>query len=302
MNTPTATLINILQDRVQALREEGNLSEAIHAANAAVQKAQQALGPNLESIDSFASALEIRGDLHRDLGNYDQACDDYRQALDQLEDRPDRFAQVGRIHAGLGAAYDALGREDKAGKEWLSAIDFFERNDPPLMIDVAAMANNLGFLYKNGGDLDAAESHFLRALDILHTQLGQENETTATVSSNLGVLYQMAGYHEQSREMHMIALETRRKLLGEEHPDTAQSHNNLALAMLHTGDRSWARRHFERALAAFEALGKEYHHDLEAVAANYCEFLREDGEAQLAEVIARRVADVIGVEVAEAAS
>ncbi len=297
MDSPTATLISILQDRVLSLRAAGNLDEALHAANAAVEKAQQALGPNLDSIDAFASTLEIRGDVHRELGNFELARDDYRQALDQLEDRPDRLAQIGRLHAGLGAAYDGMGREDKAGEQWHLAIDTFERHDPPLMLDVAAMANNLGFLYKRGGDLNAAESQFLRALEILHSQLGQDDEQTATVSSNLGALYQAAGFNEQAREMHMIALETRRKLLGEEHPDTAQSHNNLALALLNTGDRSWARRHFEKALAAFEALGREFHHDLEAVAANYCAFLREEGEAQLAEVIAGRVAEVIGAAV-----
>ncbi len=294
MDSPTATLIGILQDRVASLRAAGDLGEALHAANAALEKAQQSLGPHLDSIDAFATTLEIRGDLHRELGNHEAARDDYRQAIDQLEDRPDRLAQVGRLHAGLGAAYDGLGREDKAGEQWHKAIEFFEKHEPPLMLDIAAMANNLGFLYKAGGDLDAAETHFLRALEITHSQLGQENEQTATVSSNLGALYQAAGFHEQSREMHMIALETRRNLLGEEHPDTAQSHNNLALALLNTGDRSWARRHFEKALAGFEALGPEYAADLEAVASNYCDFLREEGESQLAEVIAGRVSEALG--------
>ena len=92
----------------------------------------------------------------------------------------------------------------------------------------------------------------------------------------------------------MIALETRRSILGEEHPDTAQSHNNLALALLKTGDRSWARRHFEKSLAGYEALGAQYSPDLEAVASNYCDFLREEGEENLAELIAGRVRDVIG--------
>lgn len=156
------------------------------------------------------------------------------------------------------------------------------------------MANNLGFIAKANGDLDTAESHFLRALEIVHSQLGQEHEQTATVSSNLGALYQAAGYYEQSREMHMIALETRRSILGEEHPDTAQSHNNLALALLNTGDRSWARRHFEKALTGFEALGPEYSADLEAVASNYCDFLREEGENSQADLIAGRVRDLLG--------
>ena len=294
MDSPTATLIGILQDRVKTQRAAGNLSEALHAASAAVEKSQQTLGPNLDSIDAFASALEIRGDVHRELGNFDLARDDYRQAIDQLQGRPDRFGQIGRLHAGQGAAYDGLGEEEKAVSHWHRAIEFFEKNEPPLLLDIAAMANNLGFIAKANGDLDTAESHFLRALEIVHSQLGQEHEQTATVSSNLGALYQAAGFHEQSREMHMIALETRRNLLGEEHPDTAQSHNNLALALLHTGDRAWARRHFEKSLAGYEALGPEYAADLEAVASNYCDFLREEGETQLAEVIAGRVRDVIG--------
>jgi tetratricopeptide (TPR) repeat protein len=294
MDSPTATLIGILHDRVETLRAAGNLNEALHAASAAVEKCQQALNPNLDSIDAFASALEIRGDIHRELANFELAREDYRQAIDQLEDRPDRFDQIGRIHAGLGAAYDGLGREEDAVRHWSTAMEFFEKHEPPLMLDIAAMANNLGFIAKAKGDLDTAESHFLRALEIVHSQLGQDHEQTATVSSNLGALYQAAGFCEQAREMHMIALETRRNLLGEEHPDSAQSHNNLALALLHTGDRSWARRHFEKALTGYEALGPEYADDLEAVASNYCDFLREEGEAYLADIIARRVKDVIG--------
>ena len=294
MDSPTATLIGILQDRVESLRAAGNLGEALHAASAAVEKSQQSLGPNLDSIDAFASALDIRGDVHRELGNFELAREDYRQAIDQLQDRPDRFAQVGRLHAALGAAYDGLDMEERAVSHWHRAIEFFEKHEPPLLLDIAAMANNLGFIAKASGDLDTAESHFLRALEIVHSQLGQEHEQTATVSSNLGALYQAAGFHEQSREMHMIALETRRNLLGEEHPDTAQSHNNLALALLNTGDRAWARRHFEKSLAGYEALGPEYAADLEAVASNYCDFLRDEGEAQLAEVIAGRVREVIG--------
>lgn len=289
MDSPTATFIGILQDRVESLRAAGNLNEALHAANAAVEKTQHTLGPNLDSIDAFATTLEFRGDIHRELGNLELARDDYRQAIDQLQDRPDRFDQVGRLHAALGAAYDGLGLEDKAVSHWQKAIEFFEKNEPPLLLDVAAMANNLGFIAKTNGDLDAAENQFLRALEILHSQLGQDHEQTATVSSNLGALYQTSGFYEQSREMHMIALETRRNLLGEEHPDTAQSHNNLALALLHTGDRSWARRHFEKALAGYEALGPEYAPDLEAVASNYCDFLRGEGEVNLADVIAGRV-------------
>ena len=293
MDLPTATFIGILQDRVESLRASGDLSKALHAAGAAVEKSQQTLGTDLDSIDAFASALEIRGDLHRELGNIEPAREDYRQAIDQLQDRPDRLDQIGRLHAGLGAAHDDAGRSADAMRYWLLAIEFFQRHEPPLLLDIAAMANNLGFLVKAAGDLDTAESHFLRALEITHSQLGQEHEQTATVSSNLGALYQAAGFYEQAREIHMIALETRQNLLGEEHPDTAQSHNNLALVLLETGDRVGARKHFEKALQCFEALGPEHAYDLEAVSANFCEFLREEGEDAEANTIVVRVREIM---------
>jgi len=293
MDSPTTNLITILRERLKALRAAGDLQEALHAANAAVEKTQQTLGQDLDSIDAFADALEIRGDILREIANHEAARDDYRQAIDQLEGRPDRLAQIGRLHASLGAVHDTLGNTARAAEHWRESMNCFERHEPPLLLDVAALANNLGFLAKASNDLDAAESYFLKALEILHEQLGQDHEETAAVSNNLGALYLAAKYHEQAREMHMMALDTRRKLFGDEHPDTAQSHNNLALALLETGDRSWARRHFEKSLAGYEALGPDYADDLEAVASNYCDFLRAEGEIVEAERIAERVQAVL---------
>ena len=295
MDSPTAKLIQILRDRVDLLVSDGNYDEAIHAATAAVEKAQQALSPDLESIEEFVATLELRGELYRSLGRYEEAREDYKQALEQLENRPDRLLQVARISAAQGAVHDALGHPERASELGEQALKLFDENNPPALLDVALMANNLAYLKKAAGDVDAAESYFLRALEIFHQELGADHEETATVSNNLGALYQSAGYHEQAREMHMMALEARRKQFGEDHPDTAQSHNNLALALLETGDKSWARRHFEKSLHAFELLGDEFLEDLEAVASNYCEFLRGEGETVLADRLEGQVRGKAGV-------
>ena len=114
MNSPTATLIGILRERVDALRQGGDLDEALHAANAAVERAQYELSSDFDSIDNFATCLEIRAEILRELGRYEPARDDYRQAIDQLDNRLDRLDQIGRLYAGLGAVYDALGDEMKA--------------------------------------------------------------------------------------------------------------------------------------------------------------------------------------------
>ncbi|WP_411825819.1 tetratricopeptide repeat protein [Luteolibacter sp. AS25] len=294
METSTANFIEILKDRISSLRDKGDVDEAVHAANAAVEKCESSLSPDPESIEAFADVLEIRAGLYLEMGKYPEAAEDTKQAIDQLDDNADKIGQLGRLYAILGAAYDGQNRHERVIDSWMKAVSYFERHDPPLMMDVAAMTNNLGFTAKAGGDLDSAEDFFLKSLEIMHAEVGPKHEETASVSNNLGAVYLAAGYLEQAREMHMMALETRREIFGEVHPDTAQSHNNLALALLETGDKAWARRHFEKSLAGFESLGEGYEEDLEAVASNYCDFLRNEGEGALAETIDFRVKEVLG--------
>ncbi len=293
LDTAIANFIQLMLDRAETLRTKGNLSEALHTANAAVEKCEQQLGPDLDHIEAFVTSLERRADLYLELGQFVEAADDLKHAIDQLDNRPDRSGQVGRLYALLGAAYDGQERPEKAIGAWQTAVVCFEKNEPPMLMDVAALTNNLGFMAKASGDLGKAEDYFLRSLEIMHAEAGAKHEETASVSNNLGAVYLAAGYFDQAREMHMMALETRRELLGENHPDTAQSHNNLALALLQTGDRAWARRHFEKALAGYEKLGTTFAEDLESVASNYCDFLREEGDASLADLIAGRVKEVL---------
>ncbi len=288
MDKPTANLIQIMRDRATTLHKQGNLKEALHAANASVEKCEQLLSSEPESIYAFVGSLEDRVGIYMDMGDYGNARDDAKHGIDQL-DGSKRFDQLGRLYAALGSAYDGLGQYDRVISSWESAVSNFEINNPPMMMDVAAIINNLGFTAKSAGNLDAAEDYFLKALEIMHSVIGQKHPQTASVSNNLGAVYLAAGYVEQAREMHMMALETRTELFGDHHPDTAQSHNNLALALLQTGDRDWARKHFEKALEGFEALGKEYDEDLEAVASNFCDFLRAQNDDKLADIIQKRV-------------
>lgn len=293
MDKPTANLIQIMRDRVTTLHKQGDLKEALHAANAAVEKCQQLLSPEPDSIDAFVGSLEDRAGIYMDMGEFGDAIEDAKHGIDQL-DGSKRFDQLGRLYALLGGAYDGLGNYDRVISSWETAVSYFEKHDPPMMIDMAAIINNLGFTAKSAGNLDAAEDYFLRALEIMHSEIGRKHPQTASVSNNLGAVYLAAGYVEQAREMHMMALETRTELFGDHHPDTAQSHNNLALALLETGDRELARKHFEKALEGFEALGREYDEDLEAVASNFCDFLRAQNDAKLADIILARLKSRIG--------
>jgi tetratricopeptide (TPR) repeat protein len=289
MDSSKMTLITILRDRVGELCEEGNYSEALHAANAAVAKAEQELSPDLDSMEVFSLALEVRGDLYRQIGEPESARDDYRQAIDQLNNRLDRCMQLGRLHADLGAVHDELDNAERAIHHWEVAISFFEKTTPPSSLDIAALSNNLAYLKKLTGDLDGAENALLKALEILHRELGAHHDETACVCNNLGALYHQSGHHEQAREMHLMALEARRKLYGETHPDTAQSYNNLALALSETGDPELAKDHFECAINALSQCGPEAQDELLSISENYVEFLRGGGADDHIDHVEKRV-------------
>ena len=96
MESTNVNLITLLRDRVGELCGEGDFSEALDVANAAVGKAEKELSGEVDSIEAFAAALEVRGDLLRSTGEYEKARDDYRQAIDKLEGRHDLCIQLGR--------------------------------------------------------------------------------------------------------------------------------------------------------------------------------------------------------------
>ena len=44
MDTPTANYIQMMQERIKSLRDKGDLDEALHAANALVEKCEKVPG------------------------------------------------------------------------------------------------------------------------------------------------------------------------------------------------------------------------------------------------------------------
>lgn len=279
MDSSKLTLITILRERVGELCNDGNYWEAMHAANAAVERAEQELSMDLDSIEVFALTLELRGDLYRIIGELENARDDYRHGLDQLDGRLELSMPIGRLHAALGAVHDELGNAERAIHHWDLAVSYFEKTSPPASLDIAALLNNIASLKKSLSDVDGAENCLLKALEILHHELGKDHEETACVCNNLGALYQHSGFHEQAREMHLMALQTRRKLFGEYHQDIAQSYNNLALALMQTGDTEMAQEHFETALQILTECGPDAQDELISVSENYLDFLRRDGSS-----------------------
>jgi tetratricopeptide (TPR) repeat protein len=291
MEESAATLVRDLKNQTQTLIESEQYAEALDAANQTIEQILSSSG--MIEVVAYAAALEIRGDIARNTGDYETAVSDYREAIELLQEDTSQNPLIGRLHASLGAVLYNMGDIEATAEVWQAAVRFFENSDPPLMSDVATITNNLGFLYKSQGDFDTAENCFLRSLEILHSEYGEGNCHTADVFCNLGTLYFTAGFYDQSLKMHTSALDIRKQLFSNSHPDTAQSHNNLALTLYQSGEKSFARDHFMKALQAYEELGAECAEDLVAVCNNYCEFLLNEGEPELADEAAARVRELL---------
>lgn len=296
MESGTANLLHMLEDRVRSLCQKEQWKEAREAAQAAVDKARKSQDGSPDNRRELALSLEVKGDYFRAAGEYWKARDDYREAMEVLDTVHGSEEAQGRISASVAVLYDEEEDLEEAKRYYKRAIDMFRRMDPPANLDVADLSNNLAFLYEEEGDFDKAETLFLDALKICHEELGPKDEETAVLCNNVGALYQKRGYYEQAREMHVMALEAREETLGKDHLETGQSHSNLALTLAEAGDPEKlgpARRHFEKALDIYEKHFAEAPTDFATVVANFTVFLKNIKDDRSIAALEKRSARVM---------
>jgi tetratricopeptide (TPR) repeat protein len=293
MESGTANLLHMLEDRVRSLCEAGKWDEARHTADAAIEKARESLDNSVENKHELALSLEVKGDLLRQMGEYREARQEYLEAMDVLGNSHHANEDLGRLAASVAVLYDEEENRDEAKRYYERSIDLFGRIDPPANLDIADLSNNLAFLYEEEENFDRAETLFLNALKICHEELGPKDEETAVICNNVGALYQKAGYNDRACEMHVMALEAREETLGTDHVETGQSHGNLALALAATGDDAGAHLHFDRAIEIYERHLAESPTDYATVVANFMHFLKELGDSKAASALEKRAAKLL---------
>lgn len=270
-----------LESRVNDLMENGKVDEALKAANTSVEQVRLSESEKKLGKQELSLSLEIKADLHRQIGEYEIATQDYEESLSLLGNDFAHDESIGRICASLAVLHDLNKDTMMAKSRYERAIACFERLSPPAILDVADLSNNLAFVYQAEDNFDHAETLFLKALRISHEHLGQNHEQTALLCNNVGSLYFKVDYEDQAREMHVMALDIRMKIFGENHLETAQSYANLALVMVKKNDAAAAKNYFDKALDAYEENLEKGLEDYEIVAANYREVLEslDDSES-----------------------
>lgn len=294
MPSSQADLIDMLEEQVRSLLEDGRADKAAKTAEEAVRQAKRRLERNDDPHTrlDLANALEIRGNLLREIEDHDTAIEVYNEALEILNGSAREAERRARLHASCAVSCECVGAEDDAITHYQQSIVLFETLTPPAELDVADLSNNLAFLLKSRNDVDESETLFLKALNISHTLLGDKHEQTAALCNNLGALYIQCGYYDRAREMNLMALEARREIFGEHHVETAQSHANVAVALTYTNDKAWAEKHFKKALEIFSDKAMTHLEDLEVTTENYAGFLRNQERHAEADAIEGNFAEV----------
>ena len=276
---PTATESALSQlEKILAKPLDKSAGEELRTlADEVVKKAREDTEVDLLSGQDLVRGLELRGDLHRQLGGYDEARSDYDEALALMGSATGMDEAVGRICAGLAIVHESRGENEIAKSFYQRAIAAYERLTPPAVITAADLKNNLAFIYEAEGDFDNAETFLLSALKSCHETLGLDHPKTAVLCNNVGTLYFKADHDERAGEMHEMALQARTKLYGAVHVETAQTHGNLALVRVRSGETKEGLEHFEKALTGFESDLESSGDDYEIVAANYRDVLESMG-------------------------
>ena len=294
MESGIANLLHMLQDRVKKLCESGRWEEAGQAAAASIEKARSNLSHHdPSSLQNLITSIEIQGDVQRQYGDLEAARLSYLEALELLNDRPGNEEQLARISASVAVVYDSAGSVDEAITFYEHSITLFEQLNPPALLDVAELCNNVGYLYKSKNDFDKAEARYLNALQICYENLGMEDLETASVCSNLGALYLLTQHPLQALEMHKMALEIRLTKLDEDHLDVAQSYSNLGLVFAESGNLEASKEHFEKSWGIYDDKAEEEPLDYAAVSENYATILRQTGNERKALSIDKRSLKVL---------
>lgn len=269
---------------------DASRDELRNLADDLVKKARAGLETDLLSKQDLVEGLELRGQLHRYLGELEKARDDYAEALSLLGEIQDANEVVGRICAGLAGLYDLGGENFKAKSHYEEAIQTLRDLDPLPVGDIAELNNNLAFIYESEEKYDRAETCFLDALKSCYEELGSNHKQTAGYYNNVGSFYFKLGHDEQAGKMHGEALKARVNLFGESHFESAQSYANLALVLVRSGKVVEGLDHFEKALSGFESDLKISACDYEIVSANYRDVLESMGDKRTVDVLDQRLA------------
>ena len=189
--------------------------------------------------------LTYLGRFHLFTGQYDHACERFRQCVD-LAGQLANLHFLAQAQVDLATSYMELRRFDKAKQFVKLARKSFDAADSG-PADDAIIANLLGNIGKGQGDFQTAQRHFERAVAIWR-QL-RDTKNLIRSSNNLAQTLEKLGHSDEAVSIYQEAL----KLLAHQ--------NNLrdeSLILLSLGTLQYNQHQYDAAAATFSRINSQY--------------------------------------------
>ncbi|NUO08029.1 MAG: tetratricopeptide repeat protein [Candidatus Brocadia sp.] len=197
--------------------------------------------------------------------NYEQARQDYEQAIKYAPQNSKYLNKYGEILLILGNSKDAI-------KYFNDALNISRKvygEDHP---DVATIHCNIGEASYNLHQLKDAEDNFKKALEIDLKVYGQKQPNHPNIARDynyMGLISAPLHGTDRALEYYKKALEINRQVYGEVHPAVATNYNNMGLALASSRDINDINKAIEYYDKAIDINKKVYGDKHPAVANNY---------------------------------
>ncbi|MGC8823957.1 MAG: tetratricopeptide repeat protein [Bacteroidales bacterium] len=164
------------------------------------------LAAKRDDTEASAQAYILEGHFYKKRGNYQQAIEKIKTAIDLLEDdHPDIL--LGKAYNDLGAVLVDRGDYADAAHYLTKAISIFEKQNDSLQLSKALL--NLGLVFFYQKNYPFALQYYEKALAI--RQALKDSTGMALLWNNIGIIYYYQGKKQEAIESFTRALDIYRK-------------------------------------------------------------------------------------------
>ncbi|RFF27660.1 MULTISPECIES: serine/threonine-protein kinase [unclassified Wenzhouxiangella] len=239
-NNPLLRSIALL-DMAQVHHRKGRVQPGLEAADEAVGILDSLPGTHPARM---SDALQIRGRIRRDLGQWEGALADLERARDlALEVSAGPRPLMARAENNLATTLLIGGRLEAAARHFEAAEALWLALDRGDASDALSVTSNLASVLDRLGRTEEAEQRFKRVIEVREERYGPSG-AMAAARLNLGRLLVVRGALDEAETHLRRASEVFARFIGDETPD-------YAAAQLGLGELAQARGDFEQALSHY---------------------------------------------------
>jgi hypothetical protein len=196
----------------------------------ALNRAAVAVGDRFKDRPELeASIRQTMGDAYREVGDYEQAITQLRQAAAIRKgklgpDHPDTLTTL----AGLALAFEAAGKTTEAVALLEQVRDARVNKDGPDHPDTLGTLGDLANAYRAAGRAARAVALLKQVRDAQERRFGPDHPSTLSTLGNLALAYRGVGDMAEAVALLEQVRVARARDLGPHHPDTLEALSNLA--------------------------------------------------------------------------